>query len=364
MKTEKTGVFNYPGTVRKINTIQSIRLLNTFRKNPITTMDDLFRNQGDFVELSVGPKKIVICSHPQLAEEVLRQKAPNYRKSRLVFDQIIPLTGRTGLVQMEGELGRTHREYTGPGLNYEAISAAYPLMVQSISGGLEKISAEGIHGKKIDLSTYLTEIILRNALILILGQEDDTERLGKAFLEANRICGARIRGLVPFSAYWPSSKNRELKKCIRSIDEAIFSLIEKRIKNSANQGPDLLSVLIRSNFAKSQIRDHVVTFLFAGYETTASSLVWTLSLLSRNRQVEARIRDECGQIISGGSPTLPDLRKLSYTLNVYQESLRLFPPSWTLAREVTTETQLGGHILKKGTIVLLGVGAFHSDFCY
>jgi len=337
--------------IARINTIPSLRYLSKFRTDPIRMMNELQAELGDLVELKVGPKKLLFCFHPDHAEGILKTDASRYQKSRLIFNKIAPLTGPRGLVQLEGTQGREHRQMTGPALAYESMQSVYPLLIQATQEEAARLLKD--KEKELDLVQVLTRLVLRNAVILVFGRDlsQDSSELMDSFLEANTLCGEKIRSFISLPYLFPTTQNRKLRKAIQALDRSIYALMEK-----PTPGKNLLVTLMQKGLDRNQIRDHLVTFLFAGHETTATSLAWTCFLLSRNPSEEQAVREECKQILGSGEPRLDDLRKLRRTLNAYQEALRLFPPAWTLAREAKESTDLNGYRVEKGTTLLLGVG--------
>jgi cytochrome P450 len=93
---------------------------------------------------------------------------------------------------------------------------------------------------------------------------------------------------------------------------------------------DLLSLMIDSSDASNpitdeEIVDEALTFLFAGYDTTSSSLSWLFYHLSRNPDVMKKVQDELDAVLEGEDPTVEKIAKLNYTRNVVKESMRLTP---------------------------------------
>src|SRR4051794_35864524 len=97
--------------------LRSVRYLWEFKKDPIALMAELQRAHGDSYQLSLGHKRLIFCFHPDHAEHVLRIRADRYVKSRLIFDKITPLTGKKGLVQLEGSVGMDQRHLTSQSLS-------------------------------------------------------------------------------------------------------------------------------------------------------------------------------------------------------------------------------------------------------
>ena len=110
-----------------------------------------------------------------------------------------------------------------------------------------------------------------------------------------------------------------------------------------------------------QLRDEIMTFLLAGHETTAVSLSWTWYLLSQHPEAGEKLRQELGEVLGGRTPQLEDLARLPYTDKVVKESMRLYPPAWSLARSVAKEIEVGGYRLPKGSNVVMSPWIMQRD---
>src|SRR6202011_176886 len=157
-----------------------------------------------------------------------------------------------------------------------------------------------------------------------------------------------------------------VKRAVRELDEIVNRIIRQRRASGQDTG-DLLSMLMAardedgSGMTDRQLRDEVLTFLLAGHETTAVSLSWTWYLISQHPEVEKRLREELGQGLGGRMPQLEDLPRLPYTDKVVKESMRLYPPAWSLARTVAQEMDLGGYRLPVGANVAMSQWILRRD---
>jgi cytochrome P450 len=143
-------------------------------------------------------------------------------------------------------------------------------------------------------------------------------------------------------------------------------LIAQR-RDNAHDYQDVLSMLMTTQsgeepgtkLTEKQIHDHILTFLAAGHETTAITLVWTFYLLAQYPQVRLQLQDEIRSVLGGREPTLKDLAKLPALDWVLNESMRLYPPAWLQMRFVTKETELDGVQLPVGTMLILSQWVIH-----
>jgi cytochrome P450 len=108
-----------------------------------------------------------------------------------------------------------------------------------------------------------------------------------------------------------------------------------------------------------QIRDQTMTFFAAGHETTSNALSWTFYLLSEHRPVLAKLLAELHTTLTGRSPRVDDLSNLPYLDWVISESMRLYPPAWTLGRRAITPFELEGYRFDGGTTVMFSQWVVH-----
>jgi cytochrome P450 len=108
-----------------------------------------------------------------------------------------------------------------------------------------------------------------------------------------------------------------------------------------------------------EVRDHVITIFMAGHETTAMAMTWIWYLLSQHAAVEAKLHAELDAVLGGRTPESQDLARLAYTRMVIEESMRLYPPVHTIAREALADDTLAGLRVPKGSAVLISPWVLH-----
>jgi len=114
----------------------------------------------------------------------------------------------------------------------------------------------------------------------------------------------------------------------------------------------------------AEVRDEVMTLFLAGHETTANALSWTFYLLSRNDAVSARLRAEIDAALGGRTPTMQDLPRMPYALQVFKEAMRLYPPGYIVGRESLREVELGPYTLPAKTTVFINIYGMHHRAKY
>ena len=124
------------------------------------------------------------------------------------------------------------------------------------------------------------------------------------------------------------------------MDKLIYDLIDTRKKDNKNgvTRPDFMQMLLDVRYEDGNpmpdklIRDELVNIFFAGHDTTSSALVWTLYLLRQHPDIAQKVKEEARKVFSNGLPDFDQMKELSYTRQVIQESLRIYPPSPLVAR--------------------------------
>ena len=120
----------------------------------------------------------------------------------------------------------------------------------------------------------------------------------------------------------------------RKLDGLIYAEIAERRRTGA-RGDDVLSLLLDSEFTDRHVRDHVMTLLFAGHDTTTSTIAFFFYELARHPEIAAAI--------SAGDETLLD--------QALAETLRLYPAAWIGPRRAAEAFEFGGHRIPAGAPV-------------
>ncbi|HEY8989204.1 MAG TPA: cytochrome P450 [Candidatus Limnocylindrales bacterium] len=336
--------------------------MREYGADPIAAMLRWRDVHGDLVPIRFGPFRAHMAYGPAEIEEVLVDRAADYRKS-FGTRMLIPLLGN-GLLTAEGDEWLRHRRLASPAFHRERVAGYGRTMARYAEDHVETLR----EGRTVDLQEEMTTLTLRIVSRTLFDADvtariEEVARLGSEVQDFYYGRFASLRFLIP--TWLPTPGNRRLARAIRRLDEVVYDIIRER-RPGEDRG-DLLSLLslardeTGAGMSERQIRDEVMTLLMAGHETTALALTWAFTLLDRNPEARGRLEAELAAVL-GGRPAAPEeVAALPFTQAVVNETLRLYPPAYITGREAVRATVIGGVPIPRRHILLISIYATHRD---
>lgn len=164
----------------------------------------------------------------------------------------------------------------------------------------------------------------------------------------------------------PTPSARRYRAAVARLDAFVSGLVRRRREAGGDTG-DLLSLLLEARYedgsrmSDPRIRDEVLTLALAGHETTSINLAFCFHLLARHPEAQAALHRELDTVLGGREPSVEDLAALRYTESVVKESLRLYPPAWSISREAVDEDEIAGWHVPAGAMVVMNPWTVHRD---
>ncbi len=333
-----------------------------FRRDPLAFLTRTAREYGDLATIRFGPARVVLASNPDYVESVLVTNARIFHKGPALRRN--PVLLGNGLLTSEGELWRKQRRLIQPAFSRQRINAYGEVMAayaQRAVAGWADGEARDIHAEMMRLTLAIVAKTLFDADV-----ETEAPRVGKALEAALAAFSRQSTNVYTIPLWVPTRSNLQLRHSRMELDSIIFRFVNAR-RSAAEDRGDLLSILLSARdeagrpMPMKQLRDEAMTLFLAGHETTAIALSWTLYLLSLNPEVEARLLSELATVLDGRPPAPADLPRLPYLEATVDESMRVYPPAWVVARQSTAPFELGGYQFPGGTVVLMSQWVSHRD---
>jgi cytochrome P450 len=330
--------------------------------DPVGAMRRWRDDHGDFVPIRFGPFRAHAAFGPKEIEEVLVDRAVDYRKS-FATRMLIPLLGR-GLLTAEGGEWLLHRRLASPAFHRARVEGYGRTMARYAQD-----SADGwVDSQSVDVHDDMTALTLRIVARTLFDADVTTRieqvaRLGTEIQDFYYLRFASLRFLIP--TWLPTPGNRRLAAATRRLDDVVYGIVRDR-RQDEDRG-DLLSMLLQARdenglgMSERQVRDEVMTLLLAGHETTALTLTWAFLLLDRNPDARLRLEAELAAVLGAESPSPDVVSALPYTQAIVNETLRLYPPAYVTGREAIRQTRVGGTAIPKGHIILISMYTTHRD---
>jgi cytochrome P450 len=301
---------------------------------------------------------------PEGASRVLTGAGDGYRKDSRPYAETSAFFG-DGLLTSQDERWHRQRRFVAPLFSPRRLEGEYvPVLVEEASRMRARWRAApdaitDVHALSIAYTLRAIGRVLFGADL-----DDVLPRLAPVVARANAYLSARITTASIVPRRWPTPTNRSGWAARLDLYAIVDELIERR--RATPHGEDLLGRLLAGRDPRTgqvltddEVRDQALIFLLAGHETTATALAFTLQLLARHPDVQARVQEETSAV--GPRPDVDLVRATPYTQQVLKEALRLYPPAYAVSRftaqgDVVSETEI-----PPGSNVFVGTYALHRS---
>jgi cytochrome P450 len=322
---------------------------------------DLWHRHGNYIRKKMGPLQSYMITHPEHVRHVLVKNVENYTKG-VTMAKLKAIMGN-GLFVSEGDLWLRQRRLMQPLFTPRGVTRYTDLMVNVAQEMVERWSPENPVPVNAEMMRLAMSVIGR-AMFGVDAGENQAE-IGQAFSDVLEFASQRTITLIDPPLFIPTPTNQRFKRSLALIDQFLYGIIRKRRQSVGEEG-DLIAQLLKAEdettgttITDQQLRDEVVTIFFAGHETTAQTLTWVWYLLATHPDVEARLHEELSQVLGGRQPVLEDLHQLNYARWVVEETMRLYPPVWIMARQAVAADRIGDQTIEPNAMVVVLIYGTH-----
>jgi cytochrome P450 len=340
-------------------------------KNPVRYLDLLRDRYGDLV-LARGVFDFYVVNDPELVGTILVNKdriVDRVDPSNPIYQRIARI-GRSGLATSGPHHWKQQRRRIAPLFGASAIRGFGESMIATADEWTTRWDARARSGVALDFKAEMNELSLEVNTRCLFNTElrDDHARLQGWFDAMKDYLQAFPYPIV--SAWWfPSRLHLRTRRALRGFDQWAAKLI--RARRAKPLSPDAVDMVTRMLAARDpetgegmtdeEITHEMLTFLIAGFESTASAMLWTFYHLATKPDIEARVHAELDAVLGDGPLTMDALPKLAYTRRVLDEVMRQTPSVWFMARTTIEDVELGGHRIPKGSHILLSPPTLHNN---
>jgi cytochrome P450 len=329
----------------------SMRRTLAFERQPLPVLLRCRERFGPVFTIRLLYAPVVFAIGPAANHYMTVSHASNFRWRDGSLGDLIPLLG-DGLLTTDGDYHKQARRIMLPAFHRERIAAAAGMMLNEVERALEPWRP----GTRVPLYTWTRRLALRIAMRALFGFDPNQVHFDMAG-EFERALGFWGRDYTTQMLRGPGTPWRQMLDARARLDRAIFAEIDRR-RESGERGEDILSLLLDasdedgSTLSRAELRDQVMTLLFAGHDTTTSTVAFLFYELAWNPHEQESLRAELADLSDAGAASAAELVSGLPRLEMaIDETLRKYPPAWIGPRRSVEPFELEGVRVPGGVMV-------------
>jgi cytochrome P450 len=301
--------------------------------DPLPMLLDLYERHGPVFSVRILHAPVVFLLGPEANHHLLVSNAKNFSWRMGSFRDLIPLIGDS-LLTTDGLYHKTARKLMLPAFHTEEVAKSVDTMLEETVASLDRWRP----GQTLDVYDWTRHLALRIAMRALLGIDPDSRANGHDPAEEwEASLGYYGRDLFLQSMRGPGTPFARMRVGQSRLDRLVRDELAARRRGdgAAAERGGLVSMLLEARdedgnpLPDEAVRDHVLTLLFAGHDTTTATITFLLYELAKNPHEQSLLVDEIDSVLGGEAPTAADLvGKLPRLDMAVDETLRLYPPAW------------------------------------
>ena len=353
-----------PRPPRASETMNVFGRMTAMRRSAIETWGQRAYEE-DIVQGRFFGRSSFILNTPDAIRHVLVDNYENYTRTPVGIRVLRPLVGE-GLLIAEGRAWKHQRRTLAPAFTPRAVTPLVPHMIAATDETIAKL--QGSCGAPVDLREVMQRMTLEIAgrTMFSFGMERHGAALRDYVMEyGERLAQPRFLDLL-LPVGWPSPQDFARARFRKRWTRFVAMLIAERRAAGKSEGApprDLFDLMGAARdpesgeaFTDEQLGDEVATMILAGHETTATVLFWSLYLLALDPANQEQLAAEVKTATVDGALAV---ERLKFTRAVVDETMRLYPPAFLIARSAGAPDTIAGLPVRKRDLVLIAPWLLH-----
>ena len=363
--TMAPSVALYPPTISPPERpLPLFRFVYRFLQNPLLSLPQPAYEEPAFLYRPSRGATIVWVTAPELTETILQNRNNDFVKTPLE-KRVLRRTVGESVLTADGDDWRWQRRAIAPLFRHGEILGYVPAMA---AAGEELIGQWRQNAGRRDFEKDMTDVTFAVIARTMLAGGEPAEsatikRAGQQYLSA--VPWEMIWELLHVPDWLPHPGLWRLDRSAKAMRDGVADIVARR-RASDGEGNDLLARLLAARhpdtgepMSDEGIVNNLLTMLFAGHETMAKALAWTLYLLARSPQWQEQVRGEVADVIGDAEISADHVDRLEVCERVLKESMRLYPPVPVIARRPVRDVSLDGYDIPADAQVVIPLFCLH-----
>jgi cytochrome P450 len=342
-----------------------LKLLPSLLMDPLPALLDLTRNRGDVINFHLGKtQKLILVNDPAVIRHILKNNNENYKRSKAIAP-LRSLLGN-GIFMSEDVLWQKMQTLLKPAF-YEEQVKHYHLVVRHETEVLLqqwKISSERNSPVNVEQELHILMLKILLKTLFLKNFQPDCHVILSSLYAVLKKADFRNQKLKYAEKKVRSFLGFKTDQSFPDINLVFLQDLSEGIVAAGEKEPELcgsiLTILIKAMgegiIDRKQAKDEILNLIFAGFDTTAAGLTWTLKLLADHQDIQKKLRQEVLQHDGdAGNYSV----NMDYTSMVIQEAMRLYPPVWSFLRVAEKDDCAAGYDIPAGSHILVCIYTLH-----
>jgi cytochrome P450 len=323
-------------------------------RDPLPLLLGAYEEHGPIFSMRLLHIRSIWMLGPEANHFVTVGHPENFHWRESSFGDLIPLLG-DGLLTVDDAYHDRARAIMLPAFHREQVEASTAAMTREAEAAISALGSDQV----VDVYDWMRRLAMRIAMRALLGLDPDDG--GKGAVAAEKFEEALGFFGIDFALRLlrgPGSPWRRLLAARAVLDRIVYEEIGRRRAAPDGGARDILSLLVGARgeggeaFTDREIRDQVMTLMFAGHDTSTATVTFGLWELAHHPEALERLAAEQEGVLGGAPPTIEQLEhEMPYLDMVVDEVLRLYPPAWIGPRRAVREFDFGGYTIPRGAYV-------------
>jgi cytochrome P450 len=306
---------------------------------------------------------------PELIEELLIARANDFPRDFMTGRALSSPINEDSLLFAEGADWRWQRRAVAPAFRHENILALVPTFARCAAAQAEGWRARAEIAAPVDVMSAMSRTTFAVIARAVLDEESDAldeekfiQALSPAIASVN---WRRIYAFAGLPEWMPYPGYFKTRAATRHLHAETARLVAARRASGASRH-DILGLLLSARdpetgrtMTDAELIGNLCSFMFAGHETSAVALGWSLWLLAKDKASQERLRAEVSEIAGAREIGPAEVEKLVFTRQVIQEAMRLFPPAAAIGRQPREDTTFGDRKVSKTEPIYVATWCLH-----